>query len=390
MDQSLLQAPQLSPDTGGATGDESKADKLPVAEGKAFENIKAPITKAIYDLLKNLEEKTAKVEAVQEVQSDVLERVHQLLESHDIHGWGRIINYDEDTPTLGSLFDPLFEVGPEMVKNQEDFLEQMRQVHLAQTKQRVSFSLMNKVDSIDREQLEPLNNILELMNDVHEIRVEQHKALDEKLDHVHDDQRHTMNKLGYFYDAQVDQNETLTEQLEEVHDQQMELENTLMEKLDDIDENLLGQESNFLEKLSDMQEEQSEMEKKLMEMLNKIQEQQMDAEASHSKWNVLIYGDQKRTLDWLATLEEKVDAMVVKTLDVSEPGDDSEERAPIELQDHLPQVIQQERNTEQGILVVPMGIPLGQPAELDRGGNLRGLWECFAPLLIVSMLLGAL
>jgi hypothetical protein len=85
-----------------------------------------------------------------------------------------------------------------VVKNQEDFLKQMRRIHLALTKQRASFSLMNKIDSIDWGQLEPLNHVLELMNDTREIRVKQHETLMEQLEKYSDGEteRYRQNLLG--------------------------------------------------------------------------------------------------------------------------------------------------------------------------------------------------
>jgi hypothetical protein len=70
--------------------------------------------------------------------------------------------------------------------------------------------------------------------------------------------------------------------------------------------------------MNDIQEEQTEVGHKLMEKLNTVQEQQADAAASELTRSVLMYGAQERVLDRLTTLEEKMDGMIAKILDVSE------------------------------------------------------------------------
>ena len=60
---------------------------------------------------------------------------------------------------------------------------------------------------------------------------------------------------------------------------------------------------------------------------------------------------------------------------VSEAGDNSEERVLTELRDDIAQVGPKEHGAEVFV------------AELDAGGTLKALWEFLAPILVVSMFL---
>jgi hypothetical protein len=131
--------------------------------------------------------------------------------------------------------------------------------------------------------------------------------------------------------------------------------------------------------------EHSERENKVMRMLNQLSEQQVNALTAHSQWGLLVYGSQDRMHDRLEVLEKKMCQMLERFPNVSEAGDNSEERVLTELRDDMPHIGSEEHDAE--VFVAPIELPFDQSAELDACGTLKALWEFLAPLLVVSMFL---
>jgi hypothetical protein len=412
IDQPLLHAPPHSPNNGYAAAESHSPRQF----NQNNQDARDRIITSIYELLNNLRERAAISEANQEAQSNAFATIHQKLVELD-HRWDVVI--DRDNPDcLGAVFDPLFDLGPAIAENQNVLLDKMNAFHSAMMRQQGK--LINKVERMESNQLQITKDVMEQLELIHGFQVDGHEHAKGKLDNMNDAQSHIMERLKRVHKANLEQHETLREKLEDFDDEhkdleiismerldkidndlekqeislmekinfmdknQSDLESSLMESLDKIDTTLEDQKINLMEKMNYINVEQSELEKKVMRMLNKLQGQQKKAETSHSQWSVLVYASQDRIIDRLEVLEKKIRQMLEKIPNVSEAGDNSEERILTRDSGDIAQ-FGPEHDAE--VFVAPTDLPIDQPAELDVGGNLKALWEVLAPLLVVSMFL---
>jgi len=367
----------------------------------------------IYHLLSALDQRTAKAEAMQETQSGAFELLQKVSEKLDIFD----TNIAEEGCSFETLLELMFDIKPATEGHFKTLLDNMKQLHCLQVKKQDL--LMEKLDNIHEEQSELpakiryLDDVLadlqivvmERFDGIQDDQDRQGDRLGEKVDNVyraHYMQREVLvNKLEQIHQDQEAQEDILIERLEEIQEEREAQGEMLTEKLDHIHEFQHFQQDTLVDKFEEIHDEQLESQNTLMEKLNEISKQQLDMDASQSKWSVLVYGAEERILGRLATMEEKIDTMVLDNAKVSEQGNEAEERGSAQLQDGNVAAVPQENNTEKET-VTSANAATPQRTKLqaadgadsksgeDRVGTLRALFGVLGPLFLVSLMLAGL
>ncbi|PMD39638.1 hypothetical protein L207DRAFT_583500 [Hyaloscypha variabilis F] len=309
IDRPLIQYPHPSQGTGEnpVTGPSGSAN-IQSDQADLADDLSSLFAKTV-DILRSINHKIHEVGTSHESHSASALLRHRYVERR----LDMLVNYDEDK--LSSLFDPLLEMRPAMVKNSEILLENIRQFHKKEMDQLATQEAT--MDSIYTAQIDRWDEFSMQLKTLHKAHVEAHEKMSKELkDHSkmqNEDHEFAAEKLEDMLDRQSDMHNVLTERLQEIYDRQ-EL-----------------QEENLMEKLSAVHKDQTQLEINSMVKLNETQQQLADAVASHSKWSVLMYAAQERILDRLTAMEDRIDVFEARSASSSDQGSDTVNGAPVEL-----------------------------------------------------------
>jgi hypothetical protein len=354
--------------------------------------------------------------------SDKMDRFDAILEEkgHSFHGILESLFGMEPAMVkhIKILLKKMKKFNAEQVEHHEDMVEKLDEVneslvaivaifmgtlsHIHHVQVQYQDALIERFDEAQGDRDCEGETLMETLEDINEVQTENQESLMMVLDYVQEEQRTQgemlVQKLDHIHQVQVEQQEGLLERFYDIEEEQDNVGETLSKKLDSIHLVQHMQQDALMQTLEEVHEEQLESQNTIMEKLNEIQRHQSDTEASHSKWSVLMYGAQERTLDRLSALEENIEAMISPNAQVPE-GSDADGKPRIKLQDGTPEELLQEDNTGKDVNAAGTNDSVTTQIERqatqgansnsgqDRAGTLGALFNILGPLLLVALML---